>query len=116
MRKIRASSLLETLIALTISVLIVGFVSFIFVQVTSKSISSRVFEAEELLNYYSTRSIARDSLFDSQTTMDGLILKRRIFTIDSLTGVYKAEFTICEENGLILVKSEKYILSDADGY
>jgi hypothetical protein len=114
--KLRASSLLETMVALTIASFIFGLVTVVFVQITNRSVSRSDIKVHELLNIYSIDCINENTLFDDETEQDGYLLRRRFSKIDSVPGVIKGEFYIYGSNNLLLEKVEKIISADADNF
>jgi hypothetical protein len=114
--KLKASSLLETTVALTIASFIFGLVTVVFVQITNRSVSRSDIKTHELLNMYSINSVDESSLFDGETIQDGYILRRRFNKIDSVSGVIKGEYYIYDGNNLLIEKLEKIISFDADNF
>ncbi len=114
--KLKASSLLETTVALTIASFIFGLVTVVFVQITNRSVSRSDIKTHELLNIYSMNSVDESSLFDGETIQDGYILRRRFNKIDSVSGVIKGEYYIYDGNNLLIEKLEKIISFDADNF
>jgi hypothetical protein len=113
-KKIKASSLLETLIALTISSFLFGLVTVVFVQITSKSVSRSRIKVHELLNVYSTETIEQKSYFDGDYLQDEYVLRKKFSKNDSVPGLIKCEFFIYGNDNQLLEKMGKIVLNNED--
>ncbi len=113
-KKIKASSLLETMIALTISSFLFALVTVVFVQITSKSVSRSRIKVHELLNVYSTETIEQKSYFDGDYLQDEYVIRKRFSKNDSFPGLIKCEFFIYGNDNQLLEKIGKMVLDNED--
>jgi hypothetical protein len=111
-KKIKSTTILETLVALTISVFLFLMVTVLFVQVTGRSVSIKKIRAHELLNNYSLETSEQKSYYDEERAAEEFILKRQVSAVDSLPGIIRIKFLIYEGNTQLLDQIDKLVLDE----
>jgi len=109
--KVRAFTILETMVALTIALLMFGMMSSLFIQISRKSYSSRKLKAHELLNSFVISMSQNDSFYNSKMNIDGYLIKTRFTKVDSFPLLFKSKFEIYDDKGQLLDQVNKFIIS-----
>jgi hypothetical protein len=109
--RIRAFTILETIIALTITLFMFGLMTTLFMQINRQSYSSKKMRAHELLNGYIFSISQTDSYSRASITRDEYVLKSRFTKVDSLPFLFRSEFEILDDRGKVLDRVERYIYS-----
>jgi hypothetical protein len=114
---------LETLVALTIVLLMFGMMSSLLVQISNRTYPTGKLKAHELLNSFIISINPVDSLYNSATlnnsaslynstkNIDGYKLKSRCTEVDGLPYLLKAKFEIYDENGRLMEQACRFIIS-----
>jgi hypothetical protein len=108
-RRVKSSSLLETIVALTIAAFLFTLVTVVFVQITGKSVSISRMKTHELLNVYVTNAINNNSLINEDSLQDEYLLRKRFEKIDGFPGVVKGEFFVFGSDNILVEKVQRII-------
>jgi hypothetical protein len=109
--RIRAFTILETFIALTITLFMFGMMTTLFMQISRQSYSSRKIRAHEMLNGFILFVSQNDSYSRSELIKDEYVLKCRFTKVDSLPFLFRSEFEILDKSGKVLDQAERYVYS-----
>jgi hypothetical protein len=107
-QRIKSTTIIEALVAMTISLVYFSLATSLFVQLTVKSASLKKIKAHEMLNQYALNTIDQRAYFDADTSNDNVILQKRFFSVDSMPGLIRAKFSVLE-GGSLLEETEKLI-------
>jgi len=112
--KIKASSILETLVALTILLVIFGIVTTVFVQVSLNSGSEKQFKVEQLLNEFAKSTKDERSYFDDEVKKDDFLLQRKVEKYYDNPVVVHIHFLIYDANNKLLQDWNELAINDKD--
>jgi hypothetical protein len=111
MFKIRAFTILETIVALTISLLIFAMMASLLVRIDTKTYTSRRVKAHELLTSYFMSMNEKDSFYNSVIILDRFTLKSQCTEVDGYQNLFKTKFEIFDENGILMEQHNRFIIS-----
>jgi len=112
--KIKASSILETLVALTILLVIFGIATTIFVQVSLNSGSEKKLKAEQLLNEFAKSTKDEQSYFDDEVKRGDFILQKKVETFHDNPVVFSIHYLIYDANNKLLEDWNELAINDKE--
>ena len=109
--RLKAATLIETIVALVIILVIFGIVTTFLVQISVNSFSLQHIKASQLVNIYANKTAEEKSFFDEQIEQDNLIIKRQIITDYSNPNLVHLKFMVYERGGKLVLLKQKLISS-----
>jgi Tfp pilus assembly protein PilV len=106
-KRLAASTLLETIVALVIILVIFGIVTGFLGQTTQSSFSARKIRANQLLNRYAEETDAQKSFFDEEQQHDDLLLKRRMVDDQNVKMVVRIDFSATDEQHRVVSSQQR---------
>jgi hypothetical protein len=100
--KVKAGSLLETIIALSIAAFLFTLLTTIFVEVTSGGLSVKKLKAHEILKNYLLELKNAGNINIQPTNQTEYQIKNHISESDSLPGVIKISISIYDGNSILI--------------
>ena len=97
--KQRSATLVETIVALSVSLVIFGITVAIFLQVTASSPSMQRLKAQSLLETYILRTETNKEFFDEERESQGMRIRREIVNPQNNGIPVKIKFSITADNG-----------------
>jgi Tfp pilus assembly protein PilE len=101
-RRLPGSTIVETIVALVVILVIFGIATTVFVQVSLHSFSVRKQQAAALINDYAVSTGEQHSFFNEEVTKDGLLLKKEVTGYPGNEQVTVITFEIRDSNNEIL--------------
>jgi type II secretory pathway pseudopilin PulG len=109
--RLKAFTILETMVALTIVLLMFGMMSSLLIQINKGSYSSRKLKAHELLNSFIISMNQRDTFYNSTINIDGYILRSQCAGWEGYPNLVKSKFEIYDERGGLIEQESRFIIS-----
>jgi hypothetical protein len=106
--KLKAATLVETIIALVIILVIFGIVTTFLVQVSLNSFSLQPARAAQLFNSYAAATDEKKSFFDEEIEQEGLIINREMIDDHPLPGLVHIKFRVYDKNRKQILVKQKY--------
>jgi hypothetical protein len=100
--KIRSATILETMVAMIITLFFFSVVTFLFVQVSASGTTEKKVEAHELLNAYLTETCEKRLFYDEKKTIDQFLLERKCSRPEGIYGSVMMNFDIYDHNNQLL--------------
>lgn len=101
-RRVPGSTIVETIVALVVILVIFGIATTVFVQVSLHSFSVRKQQAAALLNEYAVSTGEQHSFINEEVTKDGLLLKKEVSGYPGNDQVTVITFEVKDHNNEIL--------------
>ncbi len=75
---VKAATLVETIVALVIILVLFGIATTVIIQTTEKGSSVKILKAKAILDDYVSVTHNQDELFDQEVPLDDFFLKRQV--------------------------------------
>ena len=109
-KKIKAATLIETIVALTVSLVVFGITAALFVQVTSGSRGLPELKVESAINTYISETEQGKEYFDSEKVEDKLQLRRQLIIVTPSAKFVQINFSVSDMQGRTLLTLKKIFL------
>jgi hypothetical protein len=110
--KIKATTILETVIALVIITVVIGIATTIFVRVSSTSVSMQRLKAEGILTTYALKVNKEQLFFNAEEQVDQFRIKRDVSELNESTTLYRIHYYIYDQNNKLLGDWQQLVLPD----
>jgi len=111
-KRVQSATLVETIVALVIILLLTGITVTIFVQITSTGYSSQKLKADLLLSYYSTETKDKKAFFDEEYRDGGFIIKKEITEGDYAKNIIWVKLSVYNQNSQLIKYQNFLFLSE----
>jgi hypothetical protein len=108
----KASTILETIVALVIILAVFGIATTIFIRVGAVAISMRKLSAEQVLRHYAETTWREHLFFDSDERINGYEASRRVTEVQDETGLWRIHFYIYDHDHMLLTDWQQYVLAE----
>ena len=109
-RRLLGTTLIETLIAMTILIVITVIGFMIFTQVIFQNLSNQKLKASLILKVYADSTLTHSQYFDDTWQNDDISLIRKVETNDAYSGIIQLHFTAFNRSGNLLSEEKKLVL------
>jgi len=110
--RIRAATILESIVALTILLVLFGISISLFVQVNLHGGSEKDVKAEQLLNEFSQATITEKRYFDEDIEKSGFILKKLVTEYPGKLGLLQIHYLVYDSNKKLLLDWNELVSND----
>lgn len=110
--KIKSATLLETIIALTVTVFLFAFVTSFFTRITLETESKKKIRAHELLKYYLFQTEKNRNYNNEVISNEEFRINKTIIETDSSSGITKVNVSIYDSNNVRIDQMDKIFLSE----
>jgi type II secretory pathway pseudopilin PulG len=94
--KIKGNTIIETVIALTIILIVFGIATTLFVETIKEQDSIKTIKATGVLQAYANRTISEKDFFNSSEQDNEFILKREITDTSAFINLIRIHFSILD--------------------
>ncbi|MBN8696075.1 MAG: hypothetical protein J0L87_06060 [Bacteroidetes bacterium] len=112
MKKIKASTLVESLVAIVLIMLSMGFATLIYINVLSSDKQLDKHRAILFLNKYALEAIAKDEMFDSEITFENYLIEKKIEKYPYSDNLYLFKLALLNMDGKEIFVRRQLILSE----
>lgn len=109
-RKIAAATIIETMVAMTILLVLFGMAITLLVQVTLAGNSGKKIKAEQLLSDWAVKTKQDQQYVDEEITADGFLLKRTVKAAAGENGLLEIEYSIYEDGKKLLPDRKELVI------
>ncbi|HET6243889.1 MAG: hypothetical protein H0V01_04385 [Bacteroidetes bacterium] len=109
-KKIKASTLIEVIVALIIVMITFGIAMVIFINVTHSDNQVQKLKASLILNESALKTSKENSYIDEKTEVDGLFINKTINPYENIPGLNLVLFEAFDVNGKIIAERRELIL------
>lgn len=109
--RLRAGTLLETMIALVIIVTIFGIATMVLVRVTAGSASVRKLRAERILERYAEDTRRQGLFTDEERSLDSFIIRREVKGTDISKNLWQIHYIIYDQGRIPLAEWQQLVLA-----
>lgn len=101
-RRLPGATIIETIVALVIILIVFGIATTVFVQVSLNSFSVRKQKAVALINEYAVTTGEQHSFFNEEVSKDGLLLKKEVVSYPGNDHIAAITFQVLDSNDQVL--------------
>lgn len=112
-KRLQAATILETMVALSILLVIFGIAITVFIRVGSGSLSLKKLEAAQVLKDYSEDTRLQGAFVDGDRRVDGFTLKRQVTGIQDIPKFCRIHYYIYDRDGHLLLDWQQLVLETA---
>ncbi|HXB10135.1 MAG TPA: hypothetical protein VNW04_23590 [Puia sp.] len=107
---LKAATILETMVALVILVVIFGIAITLFIRVGAGPVSLKRVQAEQLLNDFSNTTRRQGEFVDADRRVNGYTLRRRVTAMDDHHTLWRIHYYIYDRDGQLLLEWQQLVL------
>jgi len=108
--RLQAATILETMVALSILLVIFGIAVTLFIRVGAESMSLKKLEAAPLLKDFSEDTRRQGEFVDGERRIDGFTLKRRVTEMNDIPGLWRIHYYIYDRDDHLLQDWQQFVL------
>jgi hypothetical protein len=110
MGKLRANSILETIVALVIILTLFGIATSFFARVGARAVSVNKLAAEQVLQAYAENTSRNEEFFNSEEQVDSFAVRRRVFPVERYPNLLLVHFYVYDRRDSLLTDWQQYAL------
>jgi type II secretory pathway pseudopilin PulG len=108
-RRLPAATLVETIVAMVIILVVFGIVTTVFVQATLTTASLKKLKAVQLANIYMEQTSEEKTFFDEETTKEDYKIVRQVTAYQGHTNLWKVSIVIYDNNDQLLEQQNRLL-------
>jgi hypothetical protein len=109
--KAKASTILETVVAMVIITTIFGIAVFVFVRSGLMATSGKKMKAEQVLKLYATKTRMQGEFFDADEQIDSFEVKRQVVSVNEFAKLWRIHFLVYDQAHVLLAQWQQDMLA-----
>jgi type II secretory pathway pseudopilin PulG len=109
--KAKASTILETIVAMVIITTIFGIAIFVFVRSGLTATSQKKMKAEQVLKLYATKTRLQGEFFDTDEQIDSFEVKRQVVSLNEFSKLWRIHFFVYDPGHVLLAQWQQDMLA-----
>ena len=107
---LKSSTIIETIIALTIILIIFGIATTLFANIMNSTDSIKKIKAKNILESYAYQTVEEKLFFDSNEQVDEFIINRSIIDVTNSNNILKIHFSISTDQKLLICEWDQLVI------